>query len=864
MSNTQKPKKKFTLPKLKRKPKKEKRTLTAYQRKKRTRTILNSIVILILIGGIVGLTVGSTLAYTMIKSSTVVLDLEKLKDKGSTIIYDSKGNQIALIGKENRINIKYEDLPQVVIDAFVSIEDSRFFEHNGFDIPRFTKALIQNLQSLSFAQGGSTFTMQMIKNTYYVTEESLAAKSIDRKVQEIYYALKVETMISKKQIFELYINKINFGGPARGIEAASRYYFNKSCTDLTLSEAATLAGVINQPNTFNPYYNIDYATDRRWETLDLMKSHGYITEEEFQIAIKIKIEDLLVGEEEDLSSILSAPLQSYIDEVIDEVERVYGIDPYDQALRIYTAMDPYTQEVADKIIRGESFKFPDGNMQVGFTVLNNKNGEIVAIGGGRGRKGERTFSFATGARKQPGSSIKVILDYALGFEYAGISTSHTELDDRTNWQGSSLRITNASGRYIGDVRIQQALTASLNIPAVKVHRKAVNAMGKDKMIAYMKAIGFDDIVAENYDEQYSIGGSSLNVSSLQMAAAQAMLFNNGVYNEPHCITRIEFIDGSQETIVANFKGVQVISPAGAWLIAHMMEKNVSNDIYLGNLRIIKKNYPVYAKTGSSDWGNSGLKYGIPAVAMKDNWMNASTSEFTCSVWTGYDKAIKGKTTWFTSAKYQFNIVGKTNTRILDALKKSFGTPGAIKQPKGVSGIKHVLGTWPYMAVPEWCPPKYATSGYVKAGTAKIDPWPTPTIDNLTSFSASVTGNSGTSAFINVTWPQLSSEMPVKVESTTYKLSSGKTGTRLFSKTWVDGIVQYCFDVYDDATGKRVGSYSTSTFSDTIRIDLSSLSEGNHNLSIIGYYAYTIAPVKSGTITVSVSVNVNHMITPPSP
>ena len=842
------------------KVKKIKRKRTREEKKLRNRRILNAFVILIIVLGITGLTVAGTIGYSIISSSTITIDEEDFVSHESTAIYDRHGDLVTRIG-ENRVNITYEDIPQVLIDAFISVEDSRFFEHPGFDIPRFTKAFLENIQSMSFEQGGSTFTMQMIKNTKFVTEEQLAEKSIPRKVQEIYFSLQIEKLIPKKRIFELYINKINFGGPARGAEAAAEYYFNKSAKDLTLSEAAMLAGVINLPNDYNPYYNIDWATGRRDNTLSLMEQHGYITEEERIIASRIKVEDLLVGEAVDLSTAISPPLQSYIDEVIKEAQRLTGDDPYLKAMNIYTAMDPITQAAADAVIREESVWFPDPYMQTGFAVVSNSTGEIVALGAGRGRTGQRTFSFATDARKQPGSSIKVIIDYALGFEYAGISTSHTELDDRTTWLGTSVGITNATNTYIGDVSIQRAVSASLNVPAVKVLRKVVGAVGNEKVIEFLKQIGFDEHTAEYFNEQYAIGGSDLVTSPLQMAAAQAMLFNNGVYMQPHTIRSIEYIDGKTPPFVPTYTGTQVISPAAAWLIADIMEGSVSNPVYVSGPGALRKSYPVYAKSGTSDWSTDGLKYGIPRGANKDNWINGSTSQFTIATWIGYDTPIAGADTYLTNYKYRLNIPGQIGSLMLDALQKSYGTPGPIVKPGDVGSIRHVKGTWPYMAVPAWCPDGMAVSGSVKAGTANVVPWPTPSIDALSSFSSNVMANSNTSATIWTEWAPLSATMPTVIEPTSYLLASGRYGTREFSKTWVDGVVRYQYDVVD-ASGNTIYSHASTTPVSTRTIDLSSLPNGTHTLTIKGYYSYSIAPVHSNFVDTTVTVTVSRPVTPP--
>ncbi len=845
------------------KTKKVKRIKSPAEKKHHRRVVLNSILITIIVIGLIGLAAGGTIIYSIIKSSSITLNVSDFKASENTIIYDKDNNVIATVGVENRINITYDQLPQVVVDAFVSIEDSRFFVHNGFDIPRFTKSAINNLKSMSFSQGGSTFTMQMIKNTYFVTEEQLAPKSVSRKVQEIYFALQIEKLISKQKIFELYINKINFGGTSRGIQSASNYYFGKDCSELTLNEAAILAGVINGPNDLNPYYNVDWCTERRNEVLYQMVNHGYITQEEANIAEKVNVEDVLVGESNGYADTTTDALQSYVDKVLNEVEELTGEDPYTSSMRIYTAMDRRTQDMADSICQGNQFSFPDDYYQTGFAVLNHTTGEIVALGGGRGRTGERTFSFATDARKSPGSSIKPILDYALAFEYAGITTEDWLTDEKIYWQGSSIQIYNADSKYHGEVSLQHALSASYNIPAILLLRKVRNAVSDDVIKQYMKTIGFDEDVADAFTEQYAIGGASLTVSPLQMAAAQGMLMNGGVYIEPHCVTRIEYIDGSQEPYVPTYTGVQVISPAAAYCIASMMEKNVSNDIYLGNVKAIKHNYQVYAKTGTSDWGTAGRQYGIPTTAIKDHWMNASTSQFTIATWTGYDKAVEGQTNYMSWNTYNKNIVAKIDNLMLDSLEASYGTPASITAPADLASATHVKGTWPYLAPPSWCPSEYIVTGYTKG--ASVGTWPTPTINEITSFSAAVK-NGGVDTQNTTNGHSTSISFTVgydayPADTTDYKKADNGL-TSNYYKVEVDGTVVYAVDVYIDGT--LVATRTTTSPNDTITITLDNLSEGTHDIQFDGYYTYTIAPVKSGVISRTDTITVTVPFIPENP
>ena len=185
-----------------------------------------------------------------------------------------------------------------------------------------------------------------MKNTYFQVDDlensTIAEKSVDRKVQEIWTALKLEKLIDKKQIFQLYSNKLNFGGNIRGVQKAAQYYFGKDAKDLSLSESALLAGIINRPNAYNPYENLDYATNRRNTVLDMMVYHGYISELEADLAKSIRVEDLLVGEDYTISE-SGGPYQAYVDAVIEEVKQITGKDPALTPMKVYTNMDRTVQ-----------------------------------------------------------------------------------------------------------------------------------------------------------------------------------------------------------------------------------------------------------------------------------------------------------------------------------------------------------------------------------------------------------------------------------------------------------------------------------------------------------------------------------------
>ena len=281
-------------PPKKKKPAAKKKTVK--RRKINAKNMATIIVSVIVVLGLIGGSAGMVMIGSMIKDAPKI-DINNFESKESTQILDKDGNLIQDIGQQIRTNVSYEDMPTSLVDAFVAVEDSRYFEHNGFDLPRFAKAFLTNLKTLSFSQGGSTFTMQLVKNTYFTNDETgeMAARSklagVKRKVQEIFLAMQLEKQTNKKRIFELYLNKLNFGGSGniRGVQKAAEYYFGKDVSELNLSESALLAGIINRPNAYNPFKNLDYATDRRNTVLNLMQRHGYITKQEAELAKSIKM-----------------------------------------------------------------------------------------------------------------------------------------------------------------------------------------------------------------------------------------------------------------------------------------------------------------------------------------------------------------------------------------------------------------------------------------------------------------------------------------------------------------------------------------------------------------------------------------------
>lgn len=676
-------------------------------------TVFFASLVWIIIGlGILGTLGGGFIAYKMLEDKPE-LKVQDLVAPESSMIFDRDGNVISELGQYKRENISYEQMPNSLVDAFLSIEDSRFFEHFGFDIPRFSKAILENLKAGNFAQGGSTFDMQLIKNTYFQIDDgdnsTIAEKKVSRKLQEIFLAIEADNLCTKQEIFAHYLNRINFGNNIRGVEKAAQYYFGKSASEINLSESAFLAGIINSPNYYNPYNeqikhdenniyvnpNIEYlknGTRRRNEVLDMMVYHGYITEEEATLAKAIKLEDQLAGISAKWSDNIPY-YQSYIDAVIDEAKELTGKDPTVHSMKIYTNMDRFMQKEVYEIQNDQNPNTPFNrdDIQSAIVTMDNQTGEIIALGGGGNQMGALSWNRATMSKIQPGSTVKPIFEYMLAFNDLGWATSHT-LTDRPIWlYGSDHLISNASGTYDGDMLMNEAVARSLNTPAIQALQAVIDAKGTKYCVDYLRSIGFD--VDENsFDLQYAIGGNTFQVTPVQLAGAHSVVLNGGRYIKPHTIKYIEMSDGT--TYEADTKGNQVVDPGAAYMVSTLEYENVYG-YWFNYMQILKTGYPVYAKTGTTDWADSGVSYGIPVGAAKDSWLVCSTNQYTNVVWLGFDKADVGA--YFRYADDNYNLKGKIGRELLDLLVERFEyEPKAVERPANVKNITHVKGIYPYV------------------------------------------------------------------------------------------------------------------------------------------------------------------------
>lgn len=627
---------------------------------------------------------------------------EGLSTLSNSRVFDEYGNMVYEFGSEIRDDITYEQLPQDVVDAFLAIEDSRYFEHNGFDLPRFLAAGISNLRSGSLGQGGSTLTMQMIDNAFTKNQESKlvsekgSLSTLDKiklKIQEIYLALIAEQSIDKEDIMEYYLNRIWFGsgGNTRGIQKAAKYYFNKDVSELNLGEAAFLAGSINAPATNNPLNNlhsndeetntIDHLAagqERRNQTLKLMLNHGYITEEEYQLESNTDLALALDYKE----TISTDPNQAYIDQTIQEVAALTGQDPSIIPMDIYTALNTGAQAELDRIMNGEIISFPNEMMDFGTAIVNNQTGEIIAVGAGRHYHSDSVKQDNSMNEKQPGSSMKPLIAYSPTFDILGWSTTHVVNDKREDYWNNGKPLRNSDGVYSGRISLAYALCVSKNTTAAATMIELTKVCGTPYWIDFCKKLGFSDKVAEAFNPQYSIGGSDMYASPVQMASAYSMFANNGVRINAHRVRRVIRRSDNVETN-GDSTEYELISSQAAFMISDLLRQVVYGGYNNFNQYLASPSYVAYGKSGTSDWGDEGAQYGIPAGVMKDEWSIAYTSTYSIATWSGYLPQ------WFTQGYYmgyaELNAAPAfhLNRYMLDYLEAG-GDYHPIERPDGVS------------------------------------------------------------------------------------------------------------------------------------------------------------------------------------
>ncbi len=552
-------------------------------------------------------------------SALPYLDVNQIYAKNSTKVYDQNHQFIVELGVQRRDVVSYKAISHEMIDSLISIEDERFFVHQGIDFKRILAATLENMKAYRFKEGASTLTQQLVKLSYLSNE-----KTLDRKIKEMFMSVELENRLSKEEIITAYLNRVLLGGRIYGVEKASKYYFNKTAKELNYEEAAILSGMVQSPNRYNPYKNPELTKERQITVLNALYRNHFISKPELDEAIHRPLSELIVEQKDDNSE----QYYEYIDQVIYEIENRYHLDPFHDSLDIVTYLDPKIQNKIRKI-ENDSSLHPNDKTQTGIVVLETQTGIIRGIGGGRNHQGSLSFNFATDARRQPGSTIKPILDYGPAIEYLHYSPAQPYLDDKTYYETSGSRyvaVENYDNKYKGYLTMREAIIDSRNVAAVKAFRE----VGSDKAYEFANKLGIS--TDEPITEAHAIGGYQYGFTVLQMAGAYAPFGNGGTYNEP---TTINYIIKDNKKLQMPGVSHTAMRQDTAYLMTNILHDNMINGTAI---RANVSDLIIAGKTGQTNYNEQTRKqYNFPDNSVRDSWFIGYTTKYTTAVWLGYDK-----------------------------------------------------------------------------------------------------------------------------------------------------------------------------------------------------------------------------------
>ncbi|MBR2744039.1 MAG: penicillin-binding protein [Clostridia bacterium] len=551
-----------------------------------------------------------------------------------SVVVDASGNVLDTLGSErNTSNVSLSDIPDNLKNAYIDIEDERFYKHKGVDLKRTVGAIttyVTHFGKSSF--GGSTITQQLVKN---LTGDD--DNSVGRKFQEWIRAGELEMLCTKDEILESYLNIIYTAPNTYGVDAGAKYYFDKNVKDLDLAECAFLAGINNSPNSYNPFKekdNSERIKKRSKTVLKKMLDLNHISQDDYNSAVQ-EIEDGLKfknGKPENVSDgVYSYHTDALISELVADVSKNKHIDSkfatnyiYMSGLKIYSTENKSIQDSLEKEYKKEQYVIKSsstGNTsQSAMVIIDHTNGQVVACVGGLGeKKTSRGFNRATQGFRQTGSASKPLAVLIPGISEKIFTTATMYVDEPTKFDDGSpdgYSPTN-NENYIGEITVRRAVESSQNIPFVKM----MEQIGPKKSVKYMKKMGITSLQDKDESLMLALGGLEKGITPLEMAAAYATIANDGEYIEPTFYTRVE--DGKGKTIIKSKQDKRrVFSEEVAYILKELLKQPVEGAS--GTARACKiEGMDVAAKTGTT---NNNY----------DKWLCGFTTYYTAVTWYGYD------------------------------------------------------------------------------------------------------------------------------------------------------------------------------------------------------------------------------------
>lgn len=618
----------------------------------------------------------------------------------TTFIYDDQDQKVTgLHAGENRTQITLDQVPQDLINAFIATEDRDFYDHHGVNFKGIIRAVVRNLQSADLTgQGASTITQQLARTAFLTFD-----KKWERKAKEIILAVKIESLYSKDEILTMYLNMINFGSGAYGVQTAAGTYFGKDVSELNLAECSFLAGLPNGPEYYNPYKYYDRAKKRQHDVLYGMVDAGYIDRQtaDDAYAAELKFEN---------NQIRNSEYGYFVDAVIDEAvellktKELYNDTDsalYRSGLRIYTTMNAdlqlYTEEVYSNSSNFLQQKSSSGeSVQSAVAVFDHQNGEIKAIMGGRSYDQQRGFNRATSAYRQPGSSIKPITVYSPALEQ-GIMPFYVLNDSPISYKLSSgvWSPKNYDLTYRGLIPMRTAVQYSVNTYAVQL----LDQVGISNGFDFGRSMGLELVDSPGTNDlglaPLALGGLTHGATPVQMAAAYGTIANGGIYMKPHFIRRIEDA-GGHEIYHYDGEAARVMSEQTAWLMGSMLQTVVEAGT---GTKARVPGVVTAGKTGTSE-------------EYRDSWFCGFTPAYSTAVWMGFDQKDTMRNyprDYPGETAYGGNVPASLFSKILTFAHQDY-KPAARPMPAGIVQIQvcSISGKLPGEVCPEdklisdWC------------------------------------------------------------------------------------------------------------------------------------------------------------------